>query len=363
MTLEQSAVPEQATNSEMKPNSGDSFLRQAQEIVIGQFGQLHEQAHKVNRLIEDITQERRNLSVDREEVNFRLRFLDENKAQNLQKQRDSLIDQQNLIEQRDRYLENSLVDLNDTAKRLSLLIRQLEIASSQLTRTQLPGVGTVKINENPWEVALRAQLIQGQEEERNRLAREVHDGPAQVLANAAMQLDFVGQLFQKDRANAITELNALRGMMRESLVEVRRFMFNLQPKMLAEQGLGPTLQHYCTDFANHYGLIIELNLVELSGLLNPNQELVAFRVVQETLQNVRKHANATKVVVSGSRDPEGKVTLSIIDDGRGFDPTTQQPGMVTGAGLPGMRERAELVGGKLKINSKPGYGTEICLTI
>jgi two-component system sensor histidine kinase DegS len=355
--------------------SGDDLLRRAQEILAVQLSQLRGLAEEANRKVEETSQERRNLSVDREEINYRLRFLDsqkepgtkkeKNSAQLQEKRRQNLLETQQVIEKRDRYLETLLVDLNDASKRLNLLLRQLEIAGSQLVRQQPPVAGdNIEAGEeNAWEVALRAQLIQGQEEERKRLAREIHDGPAQVLANAAMQLDFVGQLVQKDRANAISELTSLRSVMRESLAEVRRFMFNLQPKMLAEQGLSPTLQHYCNDFANQYGLVIEINLPDFSNMLTPNQELAAFRVVQEALNNIRKHAVATKVVVSGSRTPEGKVLLSVIDDGRGFNPGNKDPDINRGAGLPGMQERAELIGAKLKINSRPGYGTEISLLI
>jgi len=359
--------PTSLTNSEV--TAGEIFLQRAQEILAAQLGQLRELHDTVNKLAEEASQERRNLGVDREEISYRLRYMQEKpdpllKGKALEKRRVSLLEKQVAVEKRDHHLDTLLLDLNDSAKRLNLLTRQLEIASSQLTRVHpLDSSGSSQVSENPWEVALRAQLIQGQEEERKRLAREVHDGPAQVLANAAMQLDFVGQLLHKDRPNAISELINLRGVMRDSLAEVRSFMFNLQPKMLAEQGLSPTLQHYCTDFANQYNIAIEVNLPEFNGLLNPNQELAAFRVVQEALQNIRKHAGATKVVVSAGRDPDGKLIISITDDGRGFDPATIGPDIVRGAGLPGMRERAELIGGKLKINSKPGYGTEICLII
>jgi two-component system sensor histidine kinase DegS len=383
MTTEGTKVPEPEIPSELDTAIGDTFLRRAQEILALQLNQLRDLAENIGRLSEEVNQERRNLSIDREEVNYRLRFLDEkndsalkksgSKAQEKQrqlilekeKQRHSLHEQQTRLEARDKYLDRTLLDVEDTSRRINLLVRQLEIAGSQLQREEPPGngEGANKVSENPWEVALRAQLIQGHEEERKRLAREIHDGPAQVLASAAMQLDWVGQLFQKERPNAVSELNALRVVMRESLAEVRRFMFNLQPKMLADQGLGPTLQHYCTDFAHQYNLQVEINLPDLNGVLNPNQALAAFRVVQEALQNVRKHAEATKIVVSGSRTPEGKVMLSVTDDGRGFNPSEKEQNITHGAGLPGMQERAELVGGKLKISSRPGYGTEVTLII
>ncbi|MEI6044021.1 MAG: sensor histidine kinase [Chloroflexota bacterium] len=365
-------MPDREATSEVETTIGDTFLQQAQEILATQLSQLRDLAEKVNHLSEETSTERRNLSVDREEVNYRLRFLDQKddpllkKSSNnsQEKQRQNLLEKQAALREQDQHFETILVDLDDSTKRLNLLIRQLEIAGSQLTRSHPPGSSkTTEVSQDPWEVALRAQLIQGQEEERKRLAREIHDGPAQVLASAAMQLDFVGQLFQRDRSNAISELSSLRGVMRESLAEVRRFMFNLQPKMLAEQGLSPTLQHYCTDFTNQYGIQVEVNLPDLSNLLSTNQELAAFRVIQEALQNVRKHANATKVLISAIRQADGKVLLTIKDDGRGFNPNEKEPNLTHGAGLPGMRERAELIGGKLKINSKPSYGTEISLLL
>ncbi len=369
MSTEELSVPQQEiAATELETSVGDTLLRRASELLATQLTQLREMAETLTKLCEEANQERRNMSVDREEINYRLRFLDDknnpllkkSSSKTQEKQRINLTERQAALEKRDQYLERMLADYTDSAKRVSLLMRQLEIAGSQLTRSQPGGAA---VSENPWEVALRAQLIQGQEEERKRLAREIHDGPAQVLASAAMHLDFVGQLFQKDRPNAVSELTALRGVMRESLAEVRRFMFNLQPKMLSEQGLSPTLQHYCADFASQYGITIEVTLPDLTGLLNQDQELAAFRVIQEALQNIRKHANATRVVISGSREPDGKILLIITDDGKGFSPGPIEPDITHGAGLPGMRERAELIGGSLKINSKPGYGTEICLTI
>jgi len=347
----------------LKFTSGDTFLKHAQDILAVQLVQLRELVANVSRQTEEFNQERRNLNVDLEEVNYRLRYITEKNDPSLDagtqsKRHETFLETKAILEERKLYLDKLLVELEDAQKRLKLLIRQSEIASNQLTRSQT--TDSSEESSNAWEVALRAQLIEGQEEERKRLAREIHDGPAQVLANAAMQLDFVGQLLQKDRPNAMSELTLLRGVMRESLGEVRRFMFNLQPKMLVEHGLVPTLQHYCADFANQYNLKIDINLPDLTGLLTPNQELATFRVIQEALQNVQKHANATEVVISCSREPDGKILVSITDNGRGFDPEAIEK---RGTGLVGMHERAELIGGKLKINSRPGYRTEIRLII
>lgn len=349
---------------------GDTLLGRALDMLAQQLQKLRELNEAARHLGEDAIRERHSLHQLQEEVSYRLRFISESlkpgdvEDDGLKQRRRGLREKLEVIERRDTELTALISDMEDSSKRLNLLVRQLELAGSQLTRTQSASGTISPMNEvNPWQIALRAQLIEGQEEERSRLAREIHDGPAQVMANAVMQVEFCNQLVQRNKGQAQQELDNLKVTLRDSLLELRRFMFNLRPSSLTEQGLEITLQQYANDFSNQYSIKVEVQLPDLTRLLSGEQEMAIFRVIQEALQNVHKHAGASRVDISASLMPDGKVLLSIKDDGRGFDTRRLTPTMGGGAGIPGMRERVEVVGGKLTLKSKVGYGTEIVLIL
>lgn len=345
---------------------GDTLLGRALDILAVQLHKLRELTEVSRHLGDDASRERQSLHQFQDEINYRLRFLaeslkiDESEDEAVRLRRQGLLERLEFFERRDSELNALVSDLDDANKRLNMLIRQLELAGSDLARTRTPHGA---ITSNPLQIALRAQMIEGQEEERSRMARELHDGPAQVMAHAVMQLEFCSQLIQKDKPQAQQELENLRYSMRDSLSELRRFMFNLRPTSLTEQGLDVTLQKYAADFANQYSLQIEVQLPDLQHILAADQELTVFRVVQEALQNVRKHSGAGRIEIYGSLMPDGKVQFSIKDDGHGFETKKLAPNLVSGAGIPGMRERAEIAGGKLNIKSKLGYGTEVVLIL
>lgn len=214
---------------------------------------------------------------------------------------------------------------------------------------------------DPLEVAITGRTLQGQEAERYRLAREVHDGPAQVLANAIMGLEYCERLLEKRPASVPGELQRLKSGMSDGLEEVRRFIFDLRPSSLEHQGLCATLESYTTSYQNRFGILVQVNCEDVDHLLTPEQRFVAFRVTQESMQNCRKHAAASKMEISIQR-MQDRVVVSVRDNGRGFD--VDQAKVREGHyGLQGMRERAELVAGSVVIFSELGYGTEVRLQI
>jgi len=371
----QPLTPKSEDSRVYRSEAGETLLSRALDIISNQLSDLRELNDAARHLSEESAKKRRDLFMRREEVEYRLRYLSDkanhkknNKLptspQELEKHRLSLYAKQAEIDIHEQEMADVQNDTDDAAKRLGLLVRQLEIAGSQLTRPgQTSNVNLDDMNVNPWEIVLRAQLVEGQEEERVRLAREIHDGPAQVLANAVMRLEHSADRLRQNRAEVDKELRELVGVMRESLFEIRRFMFNLQPRTLSQQGLTRTLQEYCADFGNQFALEIEIDFPDLTGYLNPDQEMAIFRIVQESLQNIRKHAEARRVRIVGGRDVEGRISILIQDDGKGFVIKTAELGISRGAGIPGMRERAELVGGKLTLNSVLGRGTEITIRL
>lgn len=193
-------------------------------------------------------------------------------------------------------------------------------------------------------------------DERARIAREIHDGVAQSLAFCALKLDLVARQLHSDPSGAEAEVRAATGLLREQIREVRRSIFALRPIDLERYGLLETVRRYVEDFGQQNNLRTVLNVTGDIHLA-PGDEAVVFRILQESLNNVAKHARAREVVVTlhGGK----RVTLRVQDDGQGFDPE-QISGRVSsagGLGLLQMRERVESRGGNYRVLSSPGHGT------
>ncbi|HET9494535.1 MAG TPA: sensor histidine kinase [Chloroflexia bacterium] len=259
-------------------------------------------------------------------------------------------------------------ELEQLSSRLSWLIHQIEGARQWvLASSDSEGDGSENGSErdghpNTGDQVMWAQIALGQEAERARLAREIHDGPAQVLANTVLRLQLVEQLIRQNPKEVEPEISRVRAALQESLKDVRRFIFNLRPASLSDAGLIPTLRYYTQDFSEQFGIDLELNLPE-NLVLSANQELVVFRVIQEALQNVQKHAQANRIEVNVQQRPGGPLVVNITDDGIGFDPKAVRQSRTGSSGLVSMRERAATVGGTLKADSRVGTGTTITLTL
>ncbi|GGK93887.1 GAF domain-containing sensor histidine kinase [Deinococcus radiotolerans] len=193
-------------------------------------------------------------------------------------------------------------------------------------------------------------------DERARIAREIHDGVAQSLAFAALKLDLVARQLHSDPAKAEAEVRAATTLLREQIREVRRSIFALRPIDLERYGLLETVRRYVLDFGEQNNLRVNLN-VSGDVHLAPGDEAVVFRILQESLNNVAKHARAqeVKVTLHGAE----QVTLRVQDDGAGFDPETitGRVSSAGGLGLLQMRERIEARGGLYRVLSSPGHGT------
>jgi two-component system sensor histidine kinase DegS len=256
-------------------------------------------------------------------------------------------------------------DLGQLTNRMAWLIHQIEGGGTWvLSEPEADGGDAQPQGQQPEpsEQVMWAQIALGQEAERARLAREIHDGPAQALANTVMRLQFVEQMVKQRPDDVEMELAKLRAAIQASLKDVRRFIFNLRPASLSESGLVPTLQYYTQDYSDQFNIGVEVNIPQ-NLVLSPSQELVVFRVIQEALQNIQKHAEAENAVVNVQQRSGGPLVVTIADNGKGFDSKTVRHGRTGSAGLVSMRERAATVGGTLKVDSRPGTGTTITLTL
>jgi len=205
---------------------------------------------------------------------------------------------------------------------------------------------------------LRQQLAlvtAAQEEERRRIARELHDGVGPALASLNLRLRTARKLMERDQPLTAEEIEEMAELAQANVQDIRRLIYDLRPAVLDELGLAPALREYAARCQREHDLAIELSVDEGERLPAP-VEIALFRIAQEALNNVIRHAQAHRVDVTLTRDEE-HVTLCIADDGQGFDPRAPQPG--THLGLWSMRERVEQLGGRFEVTSAPGAGTTV----
>ena len=203
---------------------------------------------------------------------------------------------------------------------------------------------------------LSQAAISAQEEERKRIARELHDETAQSLTSLLVRLRIA------ERASSVAEMRAaiaeIRDLTTRTLDEVRNLAVELRPSALDDLGLVPALRWYTRQYANRYGIIVDFEAADLGERLPSSVELVFYRVIQEALTNVAKHADAHRVSVRLERSGDD-VRATVEDDGRGFDVASTLRSRERGLGLFGMHERLTLVGGDVRIESETGRGTRV----
>src|SRR5215212_9967355 len=214
---------------------------------------------------------------------------------------------------------------------------------------------------------LLGQLITAQEEERRRLAGDLHDDAVQSLTAARMHLSILDQVVARldDDVSAAVgpSLDQVHENLEQGLAAARTFLFNLRPPLLDSAGLEPALRQQLAKLAERTGCKTEVTWL-LEDRLDRDLEMVAFRVVQEALANVAKHAEASTVRVWGEREGS-MVVIAVADDGVGFDPqAASERAAATGhLGLRSMAERIQTAGGHLEISSRPYQGTQVVLRL
>ncbi len=208
------------------------------------------------------------------------------------------------------------------------------------------------------DVAARAQAAE--EEERKRIARELHDDTAQSLAALMLRLRLIRN---QDDAEARTRaLDELREELGEALERIRRFARGLRPPALDELGLVPALESHARSISEAVEVPVRVDAEPVAGLLSPQSELALYRIAQEALSNAIRHGQPETVQITIRRRP-GVVVLRVRDDGRGFRVEEARDGERPGLGLFGMEERAAYLGGRVEIRSVPGRGTVVRATI
>lgn len=283
------------------------------------------------------------------------------KAYNLQIELIKLREKEKVLQYRRNHLEMSLRRLQATIQKAEKLISQVGVVLSYLNG----GLHdlSLKIGEMQQTQQMALDIIRAQEEERKRVAREIHDGPAQTMANIIMRAEYCLKLLDRDPEKVREELLALQNIVMLSLQDVRMIIFDLRPMVLDDLGLAPALKRYFASYKEQYGLEIEFLFFGQERRLESTIEIALFRIIQEAVNNIKKHARVKSAVVKMEMQPD-KITVSIRDTGKGFDLNSVQGGKNgNGYGLVGMRERVQLLNGEMKINTAPGKGTCISITI
>src|SRR5213595_167273 len=246
-------------------------------------------------------------------------------------------------------------------KQLQLVIQHIESSAAYLLGSGIDPSS----DSDDLSVEVAQRVLGSLEAERERLYRDVHDGPAQVLANAIFEVEYLERIAERApsevRQTLRTELANLKGRFRGSLDSVRGMIYDLRPPELAELGLAEAMRNYAAEWEARCGINVGSRLDTMNTHLAPLQELAVYRIMQEALQNVHKHAQASAVGMAWQRSTENWV-LHVTDDGIGFD-IVRTARHKKSVGLLSMRERAELIGGTLQIQSTPGKGTAVTLLL
>lgn len=260
-------------------------------------------------------------------------------------------------------MESMRAQLQDSLERIENWNRELEQRVRERTQELERLYQEVQRREAERGLLLE-KIIGAQEEERKRVARDLHDEVAQALTGLGMGLARAQELVPQDPPLAKEELDALRAMVRAMMEEVRRMIVELRPSLLDDLGLEAAVTWYAETRLAEAGTRVTCQIKGLQTRLPPQVETALFRVVQEAVNNIAKHAHAKEAQIFLERS-DARVVGRIEDNGVGFE-TAQvlgAKGRGNAVGLAGMEERITLLGGSLRIASHPGAGTRIAFEI
>ncbi len=206
------------------------------------------------------------------------------------------------------------------------------------------------------------RVIEAQENERRKISKLIHDGPAQALSNFILQTEIVMRLFDVEPDRARDELINLKETATSTFSQVRDFIFDLRPMMLDDLGLIPTVRRYVEAYKEKTGLDISMVITGSERRLEQHREVVCFRAVQEILGNIRDHAQATQVKLSIYLDDD-EVRVTSEDNGRGLRGDFDTDESDYASGLRDVRELLSQLGGEFKVESSPDEGTKVALSM
>ncbi|MUV39048.1 Histidine kinase [Lentibacillus sp. JNUCC-1] len=255
-------------------------------------------------------------------------------------------------------LERRLQTLYGTIERAETLTRKISVILKYLTDDFQQMNMMLEEAKEKQEFGLK--IIEAQEDERRKISREIHDGPAQMLANVLLRSEIVDRTFRSGNLEeSLNEIKSMRKMIRSSLYEVRRVIYDLRPMALDDLGLLPTMRKYVDTMAEYNDIEIELTTMGKQERLPQKYEVAFFRLAQEALQNAIKHSAASLIQIKLEINNRF-MFLVVKDNGKGFDPNQKKE---ESFGLIGMRERIDMLEGSFTIESAKGKGTSLIIKV
>jgi two-component system sensor histidine kinase DegS len=229
----------------------------------------------------------------------------------------------------------------------------LEYIESNLANEQMSVADSRDLDE---EDDLLEMLVQAQEAERQRLSRQMHDGPAQALSNLILGTEIAMRLFAINKEQAYEELGTLKDSATKTFQQVRDFIFELRPMMLDDLGLIPTIKKYTSALQENTNVKIRFGVTGIERRMEPYLEVMIFRAIQELLRNALSHSQASEIDVKIDVG-DSSVTVNVEDNGIGFDPENLAEDK--GMGLKLIKERVEMTGGNFEVDSQIGESTRV----
>ncbi len=276
------------------------------------------------------------------------------------------------------YIREVYENLNDVQQRLFTMRGQLEKLQSDQRNLErlaeflerlidLAGGGrsltsTGKSRPKESDLSSIIRVIQTEEAAKQSLVREMHDGPASSLSNFILQAEICQRFFDVNPDRAKTELNALKSAAASTFSDVKDFIFDLRPMMLDDLGVVPTLRRYVESFQEKNGVTVPITVTGVERRLESHVEVTIFRGVQELLSNALSHAQATQIQVLLDLNQD-QILAVVEDNGSGFNVEDALNNNNRTIGLTSLRERIEMLGGELNIQSSLGQGSRIEFTI
>lgn len=270
--------------------------------------------------------------------------------------------EQNYIKRRND-LEIRIREAYRTVQRADNLIANVGAAMNYLTG-DLQEI-SIQLEDLQQRQIMGLRIIKAQEEERQRVAREIHDGPAQSMSNVVLKAEICERMIDVDFEKAKQELRNLKGIVRDSLQDVRKIIYNLRPMSLDDLGLVPTLERFIVSFQEEAGISVSFKTKGIYSDIRPVISLTIYRIIQEAISNINKHSQAQNAVIN-LEFMDKDVKLYIYDDGKGFNTEelrVRKDDINSGFGLFSMKERIELLDGELEVTSKPGKGTRLNIVL
>lgn len=350
------AIPTEEVESE------EPTFAQIMEETGQEYEQTQKELREIELLIQQSTNEVEKLAQRNAQINNKMRSMEANldtmPRQDIKEIYKAAQDAQNrlfMMRGQVEQLQGKQVYLQRYAERLHIILDAYQ------NDPGTPGAGlSLASREENGANSQIMNIINAQENERLRLSKELHDGPAQSLTNLILQAEICERLFNKDPSRAQTELSNLKESVNNTFKRIREFIFELRPMILDDLGLIPTLKQHVQDFENRYNIPIKLTVLSPEQRLLPHIEVTMFRIIQGLLKNIPDHANATQIEVTLDIQPD-KIMASITDNGSGFDldEALDKAREQKKIGIISFQEQVSMLKGEITFDSHIGQGTAV----